>query len=72
MGSLKNNAAKAKRRAIEAKRKRWRIARTHEQIKAMDDEREYAMLSMDGSMHVRLNGKEWKRITGHAQDSSEP
>ncbi len=65
MGSLKNNAAKAKRRAIEAKRKRWRIARTHEQIRAMDDEREYSMLSRDGTRHVRLKGKEWKLIAGH-------
>ena len=72
MGILKSGASKAKRRAIEAKRKRWRIARTHEQIKAMDDEREYSMLSSDGSTHVRLKGKEWKRIMGHAQDPSEP
>lgn len=72
MGSLKSNAAKANRKAVEAKRKAWRVKRTHDQIKAMEDEREYAMLSRDGTRMVRLRGKEWKRIAGHAQDQGEP
>lgn len=72
MGKIKGLAAKAKRRHIEAKRRRWRIARTHDQIKAMDDEREYSMLSADGTRHVRLKGKEWKRIAGHEEDTGEP
>ena len=65
MGKLRKIAAKARRKAEQVKRRRWRIARTHEQIKAMEDEREYAMLSEDGKRHIRMKGKEWKRIAGN-------